>query len=331
MEGGDFIDKNISIYLFYFYIIYYLIIIYIMKYDNYNKIYLFFCDEKRLNEIYKGLYENIILDGINRLNNIKIVSDIKEADYIFYIIQSSKELDINHLEIKNIDPNKLIIIDYSDSTKIKNIKNKFYFKRSCVNKQNLTFIKNNTIPISFCLKKQVLDFSFHTRTSERDYDISIFFDPYKNHEGSTFRYKMAKFINDNFKNYKIKVGLIGENGKIGRNTIQEEYFEQMKNSKIIITCNPDDWEGDYRLFESLSCKCLVFSDKMITPVINNFIDKKHLIYYDRNNLEILKENLLYYLNNKDLIDEISENGYLHALKYHKPEDRILEIINKLNI
>lgn len=48
----------------------------------------------------------------------------------------------------------------------------------------------------------------------------------------------------------------------------------MKNSKIIVICNPDNWEGDYRLFESLSCKCLVFSDKMITPVINNFIDKK---------------------------------------------------------
>jgi spore maturation protein CgeB len=115
------------------------------------------------------------------------------------------------------------------------------------------------------------------------------------------------------------------------NIIQEEYFKQMKNSKIIVTCNPDNWEGDYRLFESLSCKCLVFSDKMITPVINNFIDKKHLIYYDRNNLELLKENLLYYLNNKDLIDEVSENGYLHALKYHKPEDRILEIINKINM
>lgn len=123
-----------------------------------------------------------------------------------YIIQSSKELDINHSELKNINPNKLIIIDYSDTTKIKNIKNKFYFKRSCVNKNNLTFIKNNTIPISFCLKQEVLDFSFITNTSERDYDISVFFDLYKNIGGSTFRYKIAKFINDNFKNYKIKVG-----------------------------------------------------------------------------------------------------------------------------
>lgn len=52
---------------------------------------------------------------------------------------------------------------------------------------------------------------------------------------------------------------------------------------------------------------------MITPVINNFIDKKHLIYYDINNLELLKKDLLYYLNNNNLIDKISENGYLHAL------------------
>mgnify|MGYP001288080589 CR=1 FL=1 len=46
--------------------------------------------------------------------------------------------------------------------------------------------------------------------------------------------------------------------QIGRNSIQMDYYEKMFHSKIVVTCNPDNWEGDYRTWEALSTGSLVF-------------------------------------------------------------------------
>ena len=127
----------------------------------------------------------------------------------------------------------------------------------------------------------------------------------------------------------IHVGVIGYDGAIGRNTIQEPYYNKMFHSKIVVNCNPDNWEGDYRLFEAFASKALVMSDNMITPLTNPFIDKKHVIYYDRNNLNQLEECINYYLSNDELRKQIAENGYNHTIKYHKASDRINEILQVL--
>ena len=78
----------------------------------------------------------------------------------------------------------------------------------------------------------------------------------------------------------------------------------------MINCNPDLYEWDWRLFEALSCAPLVMVDKMITPIVNPLIDKKHIIFYDRNNLEDLKANILFYLKNVDqfIRNKISKRG-----------------------
>jgi len=141
---------------------------------------------------------------------------------------------------------------------------------------------------------------------------------------------VSAYIKDNFRNFNIKIGIVGNQGPVGRNSIQEPYYNQMKKSKIIVTCNPTNWEGDWRLFESLSCKCLVFVDNMLTPVINPFITKKHLVYYDPYKLDQLKEEILYYLNNKEELDKIADEGYDYTLKYHKPINRMNEILERIN-
>ena len=107
------------------------------------------------------------------------------------------------------------------------------------------------------------------------------------------------------------------------------YYEKMFNSKIVVTCNPDNWEGDYRTWEALSSGALVFVDKMLTPITNPLINEKHIIFYNRNNFQELKEKILFYLNNPDLAKDISQQGNQHALKYHKPSDRIDEILSYL--
>ena len=146
---------------------------------------------------------------------------------------------------------------------------------------------------------------------------------------SKYRNKVTEYIKKNFNNFNIHIGIAGCDGGIGRTTIQKKYYDKMFRSKIVITCNPHNWEGDYRLFEALATGALIFVDKMITPVINPFVNKKHLIYYDVLNLEELKKNIIYYLKNNSERNIISENGYKYACKYHRASNRIDEILSHL--
>lgn len=68
---------------------------------------------------------------------------------------------------------------------------------------------------------------------------------------------------------------------------------------------------------------------MITPINNNLKNKKHLIFYKKNDFFKLKQKILFYLENKDLARKIAKTGTDFALKYHKPSDRIDEILSYL--
>ena len=104
----------------------------------------------------------------------------------------------------------------------------------------------------------------------------------------------------------------------------------MLNSKIVVTCNPTHWEGDWRLFEALSCSPLVMVDEMTTPVKNGFIDGEHLIYFSINKLDDLFAKIVYHLENLDNSQTIATSGYRHALKYHTAKNRMDEILEEIN-
>jgi len=36
----------------------------------------------------------------------------------------------------------------------------------------------------------------------------------------------------------------------------------MREARIVVTCNPSHWEGDFRLFEAMLSGALVFVDEM---------------------------------------------------------------------
>lgn len=276
-----------------------------------------------------GEKKSIIYNGLNLNPNTVITKNIEDCDYIFMDFR-----DYN--KVKMYDPKyfkKLIIIDYRDNKHdLFNIPCLKYFKRSVVDKNNLKFVSYNreVIPISYSLKNEVLNFG-NIYNSQRHIDISVFFNVNVPGATSIFKHRcgVANFIKEKFKNYKINVGLVGKSGELGRNSIQQEYYNKMRDSKIIVTCNPSNWEGDYRTWESLSSGALVMVDKMITPKKNPLIDRKHIVYYDRDNLEQLKGQLLYYLKNPDLARKIGKEGREYALKYHKSSDRINEILSYL--
>ena len=293
--------------------------------NYYNTLKLFYIlpDQSTYLKNPRGAYKNIILPGFKNLDKNILTDNINKAHYIIYIAAGRSNIN----NIKHIDKNKLIIVDYSDSTQILNKKCLYYFKRSCVIKNRMKMISEDVIPISYCLKQETISWNLNDKTSDRNIDISVFLSPVKNSRDN--RERVSAYIKDIFSKYNIRVGVIGENGATGRNSIQELYYQQMKKSKIVVTCNPLDWEGDYRLFESLSCKCLVFVDKMLTPTVNPFVSDKHLVYYDHQNLGQLKEKIIYYLNNKEELDKVANEGYNYVIKYHKPVDRVNQILEKL--
>ena len=277
----------------------------------------------------KGELNHIIRDGIESNPNSCLVSSYNECDYVI--------LDFRHLTgrsgyNKPIPSNwhkNLVIVDYADSLEIYQTPCAYYFKRSIVNKKDHTFIQHDrpVVPISYCVKNACLDFD--AEAFERDIDIAVFFRQV--HEspkgGMSNRSTIASYIQSEFSNKNIWVGIAGADGERGRMDISEDYYQIMLRSKIVVNCNPDDWEGDYRLFEALSCKTMVMSDPMITPVQNPLKNEKDLIYYD--SLEMLKDKINYYLANDSERELIAKSGYDKAIKYHKASNRIDEILHHL--
>ena len=283
--------------------------------------------------------KKLIFTGVLDNPRTSFTTDIDLCDYIF--------LDFRDVEDrrpwpgppawKSYKPEHLartIVIDWRDNPRaVFNIPCLKYFKRSVVcqsAKELVNYQAREIIPISYSIKKQYLDrvASANVHERERDTDISIFFTPseVRDHPG---RNQVAQFIKDSFSDMKIQVGICGSNGEAGRSGFQEPYYNQMLRSKIVVTCNPTRWEGDYRTWEALSSGALVMVDRMLTPIVNPLRDGKHVVFYDLSNLAELKKKLLFYLNAPSPREEIAKEGTEFAVKYHTASNRVDEILSHL--
>ena len=169
-----------------------------------------------------GTKKNIIYNGLLNNINVEIVEDKDLCDYIFADMRDFNIAKNYTYEYKK----KLVIIDYrDDSNDVLNLSCLKYFKRSVVDKKNMKLINYNReiIPISYCLKQEVLQFK-NLFEYDRYIDISVFFKP---NNDNCYRNKVAKFIKENFNNYNIHVDLCGSSGIKGRNSIQMNYYKKM--------------------------------------------------------------------------------------------------------
>ena len=276
-------------------------------------------------ELY-GSKKNIISEGIRLNPNVRRAYSRDVCDYIF--MDKTDIAAVRHYTLRDIQ--KLVIIDYRDDSSIFDVPCLKYFKRSVVDTNDLSFKKYNrqVIPITFCLKNETLRF-INVNDYQRDIDISVLFSLTSTEPVNKYRTLVTNFIKEKFSNYNIHIGICGTPGQIGRNSMQRDYYDKMFRSKIVVTCNPSAWEGDYRTWEALSSGAMVIVDKMLTPVVNPLIDGEHVVFYDRDNLAELEEKVSYYLKNPDLIKKIAKQGNEYALKFHKASDRIDEILTQL--
>ncbi len=277
-----------------------------------------------------GELQHIILNGIESHPKLELTADPHTADYIFF--------DYRHPEVlgpcKLLYPSKTVLLDYNDHPDhIYPHDFHMYFKRSVVDKKKLTLKKysRDIQPLGFALKNEYVELPI-IPLSERSIDVSVFFSTEFNLSGN-YRTRVAQFLKERFKSsgYTVKIGTIGETGAAGRNLIQKEYVEQMLNSKLIITCNPDNWEGDWRLFEALGCGALTYVDQMIDPSPHPFLPDQHLLYYNRTNLEELYENINKSLGRLSDAQKIASRGHHHVLQHHTLKARMDEVLSKLGV
>jgi len=103
----------------------------------------------------------------------------------------------------------------------------------------------------------------------------------------------------------------------------------LKRSRIVVTCNPNKWEGDHRTWEAFASGALVFVDKMYTPMVHPLIDGEHCIFYEMSEIGLreLRSVIFYYLDNLTEAEEIARTGHEFTMKYHRASNRIDEILD----
>lgn len=293
--------------------------IFLVKYENdkYNSLY------------YHDLYICGVKDNGYILTNSEEEADVIILDY----------WQLENYEIKF--PNKTAIIDIRDEINLLQVPlNITYFKRSCIDKkeENLIQYPRNIIPFPLYIKKAYVDYvNKQTTKLPKIYSICcthLDTSFAKENDKNKFRTKILNFLKQKQKNNQGLPYYLNYNKNMNiyeaRAGINLDYFHTLQQSQIIISCNPDDWEGDYRLWESLCSGTLVFCDKIFTPLLNPLEHKKHLIFYDRNNLNELNELIDYYLSHPNEANEIAKNGYNYAMKYHTYKERIKNVIEQMN-
>jgi len=91
----------------------------------------------------------------------------------------------------------------------------------------------------------------------------------------------------------------------------------MYNAQIIVTVNPANWEGDFRLWEAMCTGALVFVDHLYVPHQYPLVGDRHVVFFDNHNRTDLFNKLDYYRANPMKAREVAVTGYLHAMKFHR--------------
>jgi hypothetical protein len=105
----------------------------------------------------------------------------------------------------------------------------------------------------------------------------------------------------------------------------------MFNAQIIVTVNPANWEGDFRLWEAMGSGALIFVDPVFVPHPFPLVHQEHVIYFSNANKEDLFAKLDYYRSHPIDARRIALQGYLHAMKFHRTVNMIDYVLRTVHI
>ena len=174
-------------------------------------------------------------------------------------------------------------------------------------------------PMAYTLLEAYISSQFITRAA-RPIELlctlrgSLHFDP--------TRLQVRQWVEEYAKARGVKNFIAGQVNSASRTVISANYFKQMQSSQIIVTSNPSDWEGDFRLMEAMGSGALVFVDRMFVPRPKELISHEHIVIYDNANKTEFFALLDKYRSDRTQARRVALAGYLHAMKYHRAANLI---------
>ncbi|KAH8051836.1 glycosyl transferase [Aureococcus anophagefferens] len=225
-------------------------------------------------------------------------------------------------------PNKLVVLDEGDGAgfypRVGEHDYLLYLKRSFVTKSDGVYTgtgrryNRHYYPMAY----SVADSYFHAELMgkvARTIDVLCSNRPTSK---QPTRSRVVSWIHTYLEAHPDVRGIAGDVNSGGRREINDGYFGAMRKSKIVVTCNPSHWEGDFRTFEALASGALIFVDEMYVPHPRPFVDGEHVVVYDNSDEKAFAEKLAYYLARPDEAAKIAAAGLKHALKYHRAVSRM---------
>ena len=274
----------------------------------------------------------LIKQGLENNPRVELADSEEKGDFVFLFYTA---LGHGPQSIHGFPSDKIVFIDYQDQPNaIFGGDCLAYFKRSwveMVNKENYTTKKPIHRPSNFHpLMMAIMDEFIINGNVKRDVALSCMIRP---HAGHPNRPRVLDFIK------KINIQGKKQIGEINRGSMSRfnapdmrEYFKMLRRSRIVVTCNPSQWEGDFRTWEAFANGPLVFVDKMYTPMVHPLVNGEHCIFYEASDLGLkkLEEQVLYFLKNTTEAEAIAKAGFDFAMKYHRASNRIDEILQVIN-
>jgi len=273
----------------------------------------------------------LIRQGLVNNPRIELIDNIEKSDFVFQFHYIARHRE--HYP-QDLPPGKTVVIDYHDRQHFRcRIECIAYFKRSWVERVESTDGKYATKriishpPHYHPLTMAIMDEFIIDEDIEKDIALSCTL----RRKGRHFnRIRVLELLGKMDIQGKTQIGELNA-GHMRRfnEPDMREYFRLLKRSKIVITCNPTKWEGDFRIWEAFANGALVFIDKIYTPMIHPLIDGKHCIFYEMSpsGLEELRKRILYFLKEIDHADDIAKAGHEFTMKYHRASNRIDEILD----
>ena len=228
----------------------------------------------------------LIKQGLMNNPRVELVNNIKESNFIFYFYYIKKHEE--HYP-QDLPPEKTIVIDYHDRSHFNcPIKCFAYFKRSWVDRVDSPGRKYATKkiiprpshyhPLTFA----IMDEFIIKEDIKRDVTLSC---SLRVKRWSSNRLRVLRLLKGMNIQSKVQIGEFSK-GHLKRFNAPDmrDYFRLLKRSRIVVTCNPDKWEGDHRTWEAFANGALVFIDRMWTPMVHSLIDGEHCIFYDLSNI-----------------------------------------------
>lgn len=275
--------------------------------------------------------ELIVLEGLMQLDEVELVDNEREADYVIWHHVPQNNGEKSFELINRIDPKKLIVIDSIDENdqwflpELDPNRYFLYFKRSICKtnsygEKTQIELQERQFPWDYAILKGMC-----YKRDEKQIDIGCYLRP-----SCTFRILVLQAMQAlNYPNKRV-----GEISSGSRSIGTEVYFDDMyflhlQTTKIIVSSGPFGWTGCSRPSEAFANYCLYMSNEAYEYMPNKPENEVHWFKINPLDPYSIYSALEFYLRYPESLNAVAERGHEYAMQYHTSKARMEYVIGKI--